>query len=91
MVGPLTAEGTIVVNNFAASCYAIVENHELVHTLFAPLRFTYNWFPGLLTRENSNEEKGYHWYVDILSGVGHHLHPYVITQSELSSSFYNHV
>ncbi|XP_037949867.1 protein hedgehog-like [Teleopsis dalmanni] len=38
VVAPLTAEGTIVVNSVAASCYAIVKSQSLAHWSMAPVR-----------------------------------------------------
>ncbi|OTF70495.1 hedgehog-like protein, partial [Euroglyphus maynei] len=35
---PLTDTGTIVVNNIIASCYAIINNQQLSHFSFIPIR-----------------------------------------------------
>lgn len=86
---PLTAEGTIVVNNVATSCYAVVENHNLLHTAFAPLRYIYNWLPGIFY--SPAEQKGNHWYTNLLAQVGHYIYPYVTMEGELSSLFYKYV
>ncbi len=87
--GPLTAEGTVVVNNIATSCYAVIENHNMLHTVFAPLRFINKWVPGLLLP--SPEQNGQHWYTHLLTGVGQYIHPYIFSESELSPTFYNYV
>lgn len=46
---PLTAEGTIVVDNVVASCYALIDSQFVAHLSFMPIRF-YNvlkhWFVG---------------------------------------------
>lgn len=84
--GPLTEEGTLVVNNMATSCYAVIENHSMLHMLFAPLRFLYSWSPGLFS--SLDEQNDQHWYTHLLTGVGHYIHPYVVTENERSSTFY---
>ncbi|GFU54354.1 tiggy-winkle hedgehog protein [Nephila pilipes] len=74
---PLTLEGTIVVNNIVASCYAVISDHELSHFSFLPMRVLHNlkeasWhffqslnikFP---TKRRQQESKGIHWYADFL-------------------------
>ena len=86
---PLTAEGTIVVNNVATSCYAVIENHNLAHTAFAPLRYLYSWLPGIFLPPT--EQQGHHWYTLLLARIGHYIYPYVTVENELSSLFYKYV
>jgi hypothetical protein len=39
LMAPLTEQGTIVVNNVHASCYAIVKSHNVGHFAMAPYRW----------------------------------------------------
>lgn len=46
---PLTAEGTIVVDNVVASCYALIDSQFVAHLSFMPVRlynFLKHWFSG---------------------------------------------
>ncbi|XP_003745743.1 sonic hedgehog protein [Galendromus occidentalis] len=54
---PMTASGNIVVNNVVASCYALVNDHSLAHTAFAPLRLFYSsvsWVQRILASIRTN-------------------------------------
>lgn len=47
---PLTREGNIIVNSVVASCYAVINDHDMAHMSFAPVRwFSYlkEWLFGL--------------------------------------------
>lgn len=83
---PLTVQGTIVVDQVLASCYAVIEDHNLAHWALAPVRFSY-WlssllFPGDHSQPNVTSAKdGVHWYSKILYQLGtwildsHAIHP----------------
>ena len=60
--GPMTEEGTIVVDGILASCYALVEDQQLAHWMFAPLRYMNYLLPGLVGMEPTR----IHWYPKLL-------------------------
>ncbi|XP_042562456.1 sonic hedgehog protein A isoform X1 [Clupea harengus] len=83
---PVTAQGTIVVNQVLASCYAVIENHNLAHWAFMPLRLGHHLSTALLPKDHTNsnatwQEDGIHWYSKLLYQMGtwlldsHALHP----------------
>ncbi|CAD5125016.1 unnamed protein product [Dimorphilus gyrociliatus] len=60
---PMTADGTVIVNGIEASCYAVINSHEIAHLAMAPLRWVlqlYNSIIGLKSSIDSSE--GIHWY-----------------------------
>ncbi|CAM4852553.1 unnamed protein product [Rotaria socialis] len=59
-VAPLTVEGTLIVNNVAASCYATIDSHYIAHTVLAPMRWWYSLFG------KSSSMIGVHWFPQIL-------------------------
>ena len=65
---PLTLEGTIIVDNALASCYAVIDDHRLAHTTLAPLRLLYHSMPRL-AREREGEML-LSWYPRLLETVG---------------------
>ncbi|XP_067107756.1 sonic hedgehog protein [Osmerus mordax] len=83
---PVTVQGTVVVDQVLASCYAVIEDHNLAHWALAPVRFSY-WLSSLLfakdyTEPNATVHKdGVHWYSKILYQLGtwlldtHSIHP----------------
>lgn len=44
LMAPLTEQGTIIVNNVHASCYALVKYHSLGHIALAPFRWYHRVF-----------------------------------------------
>ncbi|CAF1046306.1 unnamed protein product [Rotaria sp. Silwood1] len=52
LMAPLTEQGTIIVNNVHASCYALVKSHKVAHFALAPYRFYHRLF-GQLFHRNS--------------------------------------
>jgi len=73
---PLTARGSLVVDHVLASCYAVVEDQELAHWAFAPVRFAH-WLSGLLRQREKGaaaaaavRADGVHWYSDVMYRLG---------------------
>lgn len=58
---PLTSSGNIVVNNVVASCYALVNDHQLAHTAFAPLRLFYGSMSWMQRKLASIRRNVLHW------------------------------
>ncbi|KAM9839588.1 sonic hedgehog protein [Aulostomus maculatus] len=80
---PVTVQGTVVVDQVLASCYAVIEDHELAHWALAPVRLAH-WVSSLLFRSKSQvsaQNDGVHWYSKILYQLGtwlldsHSIHP----------------
>lgn len=70
---PVTSHGTIVVDGVLASCYAVVEDHDLAHWVFAPVRLWHSFLSlvGMLKGLNSmHQADGVHWYPELLYHVG---------------------
>ncbi|XP_003387805.2 PREDICTED: tiggy-winkle hedgehog protein-like [Amphimedon queenslandica] len=64
---PLTREGTVVVNDVVASCYAVVNDHQFAHATFGPLRYFYDTFH---TSLHSKQKQGIAWYPSMLHSLG---------------------
>lgn len=78
---PLTAQGTILINQVLASCYAVIEEHSWAHWAFAPFRVAYTLLamlspsghssPGLSQSAAPSEATaGVHWYSRLLYHIG---------------------
>jgi intein/homing endonuclease len=74
-IAPLTEEGTLIVNNVAASCYATINSHYTAHVVLSPLRWWYNLF-GI--PDKSNEKMGIHWFPKILYDITTFFLPSII-------------
>ncbi|XP_034416192.1 sonic hedgehog protein A [Cyclopterus lumpus] len=81
---PVTVQGTVVVDQVLASCYAVIEDHDLAHWALAPVRFAH-WvssllFPSQKPRVRAQND-GVHWYSKLLYQLGtwlldsHSIHP----------------
>ena len=64
-IAPLTNEGNIIVDGVLASCYALLEDHELAESIFWPAKFIYKHFPYVLNSENTPQQ-GVHWYARLM-------------------------
>ncbi|CAF0974247.1 unnamed protein product [Adineta ricciae] len=76
-IAPLTQEGTIIVNNIAASCYATINNHRIAHVALAPMRWWYSWFG---KEQHANEIIGLHWFPKMLYEITAFLMPSILYQ-----------
>ncbi|XP_046328142.1 sonic hedgehog protein A-like [Haliotis rufescens] len=69
---PLTHSGTIVVDGVVASCYAVINNANIAHLVFAPIRGLYDlsahapWLTQLSDVVNTPDPKGVHRYAKVL-------------------------
>ncbi|XP_043546650.1 sonic hedgehog protein A [Chiloscyllium plagiosum] len=72
---PLTVQGTLVVNQVLASCYAVIEDHALAHWAFLPVRMSYAAkslfsLSDSFTANITGQESGIHWYSSALYQIG---------------------
>ena len=74
-MAPLTGEGTLIVNDIGASCYATISSHYAAHAVLSPMRWWYHLFG--MSKESS-EDIGVHWFAKMLYDMAVFLLPSVI-------------
>jgi hedgehog protein len=74
-IAPLTSEGTLIVNNVAASCYATINSHHAAHAVLAPMRWWYSLF-GMSTERS--EVVGVPWFPKVLYKMTTFMIPSII-------------
>ncbi|XP_010743984.1 tiggy-winkle hedgehog protein [Larimichthys crocea] len=70
---PVTCHGTIIIDQVLASCYAVVEDHDLAHWVFAPVRLWHSFLSlvGMVKELSSiHQADGVHWYPELLYHMG---------------------
>lgn len=73
MVAPVTMEGNIIVDGVLASCYAMINDHEIAHMAFAPLRLAHNYAFKVWNTDLSVIQQGLHWYPKLLIQINRAL------------------
>ena len=65
---PLTMEGTLVINNILASCFALIKDHHLAQYSMFPFRYYYTLKKLFHLNEpfNMYSSEGLHWIVEIM-------------------------
>jgi len=62
LIAPLTEQGTIIVNNVHASCYALVKSHTIGHLALTP----YRWYGRIFGRSSNTNTQPILPYANIL-------------------------
>lgn len=70
LYAPLTLSGTLLVNGILVSNYANIQDHNLVHNAFFPLRALHGVFGAFLTNNYIN---GINWYASFLMFISERL------------------
>ena len=78
-LAPLTDEGTLLVNEVAASCYGTISSHRLAHAVLAPMRWWYSLF-GMGVEHQATLE-GVHWFPQMLFEMTARMIPSMIHTS----------
>lgn len=66
---PLTKEGTIIINDIAASCYAVINDHHFAHLTFGPLRYLYDMLPSVVVGKQAARISWYPQMLQSLAGI----------------------
>jgi len=78
---PITACGTIVVDDVIASCYALVDSHALAHAVMLPLRVMYYVTEAVTSQtfasswSSPSYDDSLHWYAGLLHTIGRYVLP----------------
>ena len=80
LFGPLTAEGTIIVDGVHTSCYGVLKDQQMTHAMFTPLRVLSGLAPGLSEAE---PDHGMHWYPRVLKSIGGYIYPLLYIYDKL--------
>lgn len=84
---PLTTEGTLIVNDVVASCYAIIDSQTVAHYAFLPLRIWKSVTSFFVQRlddaphvrgQNGDSQpmkQGIHWYASMLYSLSTYVLP----------------
>nr|ALS19769.1 hedgehog [Novocrania anomala] len=72
---PLTKHGTLMVDDFVASCYGVISNQNIAHLAFAPARLLYNINSRLYANSATHElsQNGVHWYAELLYRLSYYV------------------
>lgn len=84
---PLTTEGTLIVDDVVASCYAVIDSQTVAHYAFLPLRIWNSVTSFFVQRlddashvrgqgeDSQPMEKGIHWYASMLYSLSTYVLP----------------
>lgn len=77
---PLTNEGTIIVDDVFASCYALFPSHRVSHAVFWVWRQIYPYLANSSELSSKTTQQTYHWYADFLRQSMNYLNifPYLL-------------
>lgn len=74
LYAPLTEHGNIVIDGIVVSCYALIDNHQLAHLVFSPIRllsYMTSPIPQIESTFMSHQSFGTYWYARFLHSFGH--------------------